>query len=296
MTTFPPAQASLPTNLRPGGRFADWRPAPPRYVVVDVDGTLVGTDGRATAAVEQAVRICHGEGLHVGLATGRMPHACGALSQQLGLSGPHVVHNGAQLWAPEAVLRSWPLPDAQVERLIEVCTTHDLYAELYIGDGYWVTDDRPAARRHWSLLCAEPDGMVTDRDLQRDEVIKATVLLFPQDDPDLVLSELTLAGLTAGPAHAPALPEVTFVNVTDAGADKGVAVTAAAMHLGHEMAQVMAVGDGLNDVSMLMVAGTAIAMGQAPDAVKDVAHLVVPEFDADGVVHALEAAVAWRQT
>lgn len=293
MTGFPPTRAGLPAGLRPGGRFAQWQPTRPRYVVVDVDGTLIGSDGRATAVVEESAKACVDAGIAVGLATGRMPRACRPLAQQLGLIGPHVVHNGAELWADGRAVRTWPLPPAHTEALLEVCARHDLYAELYVDDGYWVTDLRPEARPHWDLLGAEPFGLLDDADVDRSDIIKATVLLFPADDVDAVIGELTAADLTCGPAHAPLLPHVTFINVTDEQVDKGVAVAAAAEHLGCGLSDVVAVGDGLNDLSMLAVAGTAVAMGQAADQVIAAAHLVVPEVDADGVAHALDAVVSW---
>jgi Cof subfamily protein (haloacid dehalogenase superfamily) len=292
MLVYPPTGVALPTDLRPGGRAADWRPSRPRYVVLDVDGTLLGLTGVATPAVEAAVAACRADGLPVGLATGRMPSACRALAGQLGLSGPHVVHNGAEVRADGASVRRWPLDRAQVDALLAVCAAHDLYAEVYVGDGYWVTDRRDRARPHWDLLSEGPSGLIADCDL--DAVLKATLLLFDDDDLDGVLDDLAAADLACGPAHAPAIPQVTFVNVTAPGADKGAALAAAAAHVGCGLDEVVAVGDGLNDLSMLAVAGTAIAMGQASSEVIAAAHLVVPEVDADGVDHALRAALGWR--
>jgi hydroxymethylpyrimidine pyrophosphatase-like HAD family hydrolase len=54
----------------------------------------------------------------------------------------------------------------------------------------------------------------------------------------------------------------------------------------------VAIGDEVNDISMLMRAGTAVAMGQAPDTVRACAHLTVAEAAGDGVADALRAAVA----
>jgi hydroxymethylpyrimidine pyrophosphatase-like HAD family hydrolase len=101
-------------------------------------------------------------------------------------------------------------------------------------------------------------------------------------------------GLLAGAAGSPRTPELTYVNATHPDADKGRALVRAAEHLGVDLADVVAVGDAANDLSMLAVAGTAIAMGQAEAEVLDAAHLVVPDVDAHGVAVALDACLSWR--
>jgi hypothetical protein len=63
----------LPEGLRPGGRFAEWSPGVPRYVVADVDGTLIARGTTATPVVAEAVGEAHAAGLAVGFATGRLP-------------------------------------------------------------------------------------------------------------------------------------------------------------------------------------------------------------------------------
>lgn len=295
---MPPSHATvtgtLPEELRPGGRFARWQPAAPRYVVVDVDGTVLGDAREATGAVEDAVRACQAVGLRVGLATGRMPAACAPLLRQLGLDGPHVLHNGAQVRDRGTELRTWPMAPEEAQRLRDLCARRDLYAEFYIGDGYYVSDERPGGRRHWDLLGCGPAGLLADVDLAEAQVVKATILLFDGEDAAPLVETLRDAGLNAGVGHAPSVPDVQFVNVTDRSADKGAALLVAAAHAGCAPAEVVAVGDGLNDLPMMAVAGTAVAMGQASPAVRRGAHLVVPEVDADGLAHALHAAAHWR--
>lgn len=288
-----PAAPPLPRGIRPGGRFAEWAAEPPRYLVADVDGTLLAEAHEPTAPVLEAAEACTAVGLRVGLATGRMPAAVLDLIGLLGAAGPHVVHNGAEVWADGQVLAAWALP-ADARRLMRrLCAAHGLYAEFYVGDGYWVTDRRAVAHRHWELLRRPPDGDVDDLDMDSTEVLKATVILFQGDDPAPVLRTLADAGLACGAAHAPALPEATFLNVTHPDADKGAALRVAARRAGVPMSAVAAVGDGLNDLSMLRVAGTAIAMGQAAAEVREAAHLIVPELADDGVAHALRAVASW---
>ena len=52
---------------------------------------------------------------------------------------------------------------------------------------------------------------------------------------------------------------------------------------------VMAIGDGFNDVEMLEYAGIGVAMGNAPPAVKAIADWVAPTVEADGVVRAIQS-------
>lgn len=280
----------LPPDVAPGGRFDEWAPHVPRFVVADVDGTLLGRSPEASEPVVSALRETQSAGLRVGFATGRMRAAVEPLWLQTRAAGPHVLHNGAMVRAGGRTLRTWPLTEDQATRLLEVCREHDLYAEMYVGDGYLVTDDRPEASVHWGMLRQEPAGFADQLDPGRDEIVKSTVAVF-DGPPDPVLALIEDAGLVCGVATSPLAPGVSFINVTHPDADKGRALEHAASHIDVSLPDVIAIGDGHNDLSMLQRVGTAIAMGQAEPEIKDVAHLVVPEVDVDGVVHAFRLSV-----
>lgn len=280
----------LPADVRPGGRIGHWTRHVPRFVVADVDGTLLGRSPEATEPVVIALRDTQAAGLRVGFATGRMRAAVEPLWLQTQAAGPHVLHNGAMVRADGRTLATWPLTVEQATRLLDVCREHQLYAELYVGDGYLVTDARPEARVHWGMLHQDPAGFAEELDASRDEIVKSTVAVF-DGPPDPVVGLLRDAGLACGVATSPLATGVSFINVTHPDADKGRALERAAAHVGVELEDVVAIGDGHNDLSMLERAGTAIAMGQAEPEIRDVAHLVVPEVDVDGVVHAFQLCV-----
>lgn len=280
----------LPADVVPGGRFDDWEPHVPRFVVADVDGTLLGRSPEATGPVVSALRDTQAAGLRVGFATGRMRAAVEPLWLQTRAAGPHVLHNGAMVRAGGHTLATWPLSSEQAVRLLDLCRQHDLYAEVYVGDGYLVTDDRPEARVHWGMLHQEPAGFADELDPSRQEVVKSTVAVFDRP-PDPVVALLEDAGLACGTATSPLAAGVSFINVTHPDADKGRALERAATHLGMTLADVIAIGDGNNDLSMLQRVGTAIAMGQAEPEIKAICHLVVPEVDVDGVTHAFRLCI-----
>ncbi|HSK21644.1 MAG TPA: HAD family hydrolase [Egicoccus sp.] len=288
----------LPDDIRPGGRFDAWRPATPAYVVCDVDGTLIGPRAEATDEVAAAVAAAQAAGLKVGFATGRARLGVEALWQQLRATGPHLLHNGAEVRAEGRTIAAWSLTLGQVDALLGFARTRDdAYLEVYTDEGYWVSAWDERARDHWTLLGHEPSGVLTEAAQLAGHVVpKITMTVFDTETVADVVAGIARLGLVPGHADSPRVPHLHFVNATHPDTDKGRALARAAEYLGIDLDETVAIGDAANDRSMLEVAGTAIAMGQAPPEIQAVAHLVVPDVDAHGVAVALDAARTWRQT
>lgn len=288
---------ALPAGIRPGGRYDQWRRPDPAYVVCDVDGTLIGPQVDATDEVADAVARAQAAGLRIGFATGRMRMGVQALWEQLRTTGPHLLHNGAEVRAEGTTVAAWSLTLEQVDRLLAFTRTRDdAYLEVYTDEGYWVSAWDERARTHWDILGHEPLGVIEEAAVLAGQPIpKVTMTVFVTAAVPAIIAGIEAAGLTPGQADSPRAPELHFVNATHPDTDKGRALVRAAEYLDIDLAQTVAIGDAANDLSMLQVAGTAIAMGQAPLEIQQVAHLVVPDVDAHGVAVALDAVRAWRE-
>lgn len=286
---------SLPAGLAPGGRFDEWQPTAISYVVCDVDGTLIGPAELATSEVVAAIGRAQQAGLRVGYATGRMRDGVRELQEQLGANGPHVLHNGAEVRHNGTTVARWALTHEQVDALLALARERDdLYLEVYGESGFHVSSLDERARPHWDLLRAEPLGVLERAaDLGDTRVPKATFALFSDEALPWLEARLTTFDAEFGTASSPRTPGMVFTNVNQPGATKGAAIRAAAAHLSLELHQVAAIGDAGNDRSMLAVAGTAIAMGQAEPEIRAAAHLVTRSVDEDGVATALDALRTW---
>ena len=79
-----------------------------------------------------------------------------------------------------------------------------------------------------------------------------------------------------------------FIECLPLGIDKGTALEELAAHLGISMQDVVAFGDSNNDAAMLRAVGTAVVMGNADPAVKEIADIVAASNEEDGVAQVIE--------
>ena len=89
-------------------------------------------------------------------------------------------------------------------------------------------------------------------------------------------------------ATTPAFPGVDFLNILAKGVSKGKALHALTKHLGITPAEVIAIGDGANDIPLLSAVGLAVAMGNASEAVKAVADHITLDVEHGGLAKAIE--------
>ncbi len=285
----------IPSSLVAGGRHDQWRPGVPGYVALDVDGTLVTSEEIPTPSVLTAIERLTGLGVRVGLATGRMAAANAPLLATAVFTGPHVFHNGAVVRDGDGSDRVvLGLDDGAVDGVLSFGRERDdVSVEVYVDETY-LTDRRdPRSAPHSDLLRLAPAGTISGvEDLGGRPAIKAVVVCFTAAAATATIAAVTELGLAPGAAASPVTPQLRYVNVTRRGVDKGSGVRAAAGLLDLTLDRVAAIGDETNDLPVLEVVGTGIAMGDASDAVRGRAHLVAPRFEDGGTAAALHAIAA----
>ncbi|MCC7495381.1 MAG: HAD hydrolase family protein [Fimbriimonadaceae bacterium] len=265
-----------------------------RLAAIDVDGTLTDPDDRLRPAVREAVRAVLRAGGRVVLATGRGPVAGGQTIAQLGFDLPLVLANGALLHdrLGEPPWRRRLLPPAvarQVVRLHRAAGMEPLVYDDPAATGQVLLEraapsNAPFAERHPQRLLWEPDLLAA---LDRD-VLLTTCL--GEERPIRALSEDLAAALdgqaTVQPLYHPKY-QCWSVDVLAPGCCKWLGVLACAERWGIAGDEVLAIGDGLNDLPLLQGAGWGVAMGNAAPEVQAAADEVVPDNAHDGVAVAL---------
>jgi len=244
-----------------------WRP---RLVALDIDGTLLKwiegagqTYEQVAPAVHDAVQRAHDAGAHIVLASGRSPHGMTTIADLLDLEGGEpawvVASNGAVVFrypplevvheetfdarpAVEAILREHPGVLVAVEER---------------GVGYRVNRPFPAGE-------LSGDMVITDvADLVAQHVSRVIIR-----DPDSTAEDfLDLAGRLGLHGTDYVVGWTAWLDLAPVGVSKASGLAHVADRLGVAAADVLAIGDGRNDIEMLRWAGRGVAMGQAVEPV-----------------------------
>ncbi len=82
--------------------------------------------------------------------------------------------------------------------------------------------------------------------------------------------------------------EPYFLELVPKGIDKARSLSVLLDELGLKREELMAAGDGFNDLSMVKFAGMGVAMANAQDVVKENADFITLSNEEDGVAHAVE--------
>jgi Cof subfamily protein (haloacid dehalogenase superfamily) len=267
--------------------------APVRLLLVDVDGTLVGHDLEISPGVRQAIEAVRKRGVHVGLCTGRPEIATRHYIEELNLDGYHVFDAGALIkdTLADKVLFHRPLPNHIARQIVDYAHAHNINIEAYGAGGYFVEEMLERTQVHAGLQRFQPTLTNFVELIGKIEITKMEAVTVNEEEKaraQTMLDHFSHGGeMDYGWAIVPGL-DIQFVNILAKGISKGEAVDQLIAHTGLPHAQIMGIGDGPNDEPLLKAVGIGVAMGNAPDSLKQHAEWVTASVDEDGLARAIE--------
>ena len=263
-----------------------------RLLVSDVDGTLVQPDKSLSPSTAAAAARVQAAGVMLAIVSARPPRGISWIAEALHLTAPLAGFNGGTLLAPDgAVIRQQTVPAPAIRTALDLFARRGVDAWLFTADEWLLTN--PAGpridleRRTVRFM----ERVVPDLSPYVDQAGK---IVGVSDDYDkLAAVEAELQTLLDGAATAHRSQKY-YLDVTHPDANKGNAVRALAAHLGVDLADVAVIGDMENDVPMFLVAGFAVAMGNASPAVQAKAAAVTGANDRDGWAQAVDTIILPR--
>jgi 5-amino-6-(5-phospho-D-ribitylamino)uracil phosphatase len=266
-----------------------------RILALDVDGTLLDSDGTLRPSTAEAVARAARAGIRPVLCTGRRYRRARPVAEQLGLDAPLVCNSGALVKDPADHRTLWRA-DLDASLLAEILGIFEAHGECAVS-----FTDRTPDDFDFLVACASTGRPLFDDYLDQNRPhahvdphwaarlqdaghyhlcaigSKAEMLVFER----IILSRLSGRVRTFVQRSPRYLG--TMCEVIRHDASKWTAILHLAELWGVDPSEICAVGDDKNDVPMLLGAGLGVAMGHADDEVLAAADHVTGDHDNDGV-------------
>ena len=266
-----------------------------KLLALDMDGTLLTSDKRISARTREALRNLAERGTPVAYCTGRCFKELLEYPQELPFVRYGVLSSGAIVYDFEICerLAVRPLDTDAILCAMEIARVEDAMVHVMAVEASVTRADDIARmgelgmgvyRSMFERICTLEDDPASWAAEHAGEVVKVNFYHKDPSSRDRTRRRIEQARLPLALANA----EATSVECSASGVSKAKGLQTLAEYLGISLNEVVAVGDSDNDVEALGAVGMPVAMGNATDAVRGLARLVVASNDEDGIVEVVE--------
>lgn len=257
-----------------------------RLVVSDLDGTLLTPEHRVGAYTGRVLRGLRDQGVELAIASGRHFQDVRAVSKQFGSDVCTISSNGAAVYGGDGdMLEMTALEPDCLEFLLRDRAFSSVHTNLYCAHEWLVERPEPA------LLVYHAESGFAYRVVDFSELDGKPVLkvFFYGEHQELADLESTIVERCAGQVATTFSLPITL-EVMAGGVSKGAALERVCERKGLDLSDVIAFGDGPNDLEMLRTAGSGVLMGNAVSQLKNALpeHRVIGRNDDEAVARYLE--------
>lgn len=283
-----------------------------KLIATDLDGTLLNEKGLVSDENAAAIKKAIDQDIEFVVATGRSFDAANIPLHRAGIKAPVISLNGANTSTEDKkLIRDIPMEKENVKVIFDACRKYDIYFEVFTNKGVFST-----SREHFLQVMI--DIIKSANPIMPEEELRKTAeLRFQFEKVEFITSydelftgkDIRIYKILAFSLEKSKLKQVRHqlideknivitssgdinLEFNNAAAQKGTALEAYAKSLGIGMTDVMALGDNLNDASMLQVAGRSVAMGNALPEIKAMCDFMTGKNTENGVASAIEEMLA----
>lgn len=279
-----------------------------KLVACDLDGTLFNSDMTVSPANVKAVKNAQKNGIEFLIATGRAPRESRSILKKadlhtgfINLNGVLVFNENTQLMIKHSI--SKPKAQQLVQLLhqagfyFEILTANQVYSEdlnqRIANVAHLMVDLNPLFDFKQAVAISAGNRSIMNmkqinsfEDLLKDPKIEVMkIIAFDarghEAFVDIKKEIAAIGGLVVTSSSS------SNIEINDYHAQKGIALLDYAKLKGIKREEIAAIGDNLNDESMIQAAGTGVAMGNAIPTIKNIAQVVTKRNNEDGVAYIL---------
>lgn len=257
-----------------------------KLLVFDLDGTLLEKDGNLSSETLRILKSFEEKNVRSTIATGRSLKSASKFIEQINNKVPVILFNGARIF--DAVTRHYlyseVLSDSLLQKMGFLCQRSSVSIFFFIDEDVYAVNLTVYAARY-----VYRDGLsyrlVDDIDPIKHRKITKIVLTGPSFE--LTSVENSLKFQHRVPASI-TRSEDDLLEILPFGVNKAEALKKLCKFLGIDLKDVVAFGNGENDLEMIKIAGIGVTFKDAPDTVKSQAKIILHNCGYSGLQEFLE--------
>ena len=258
-----------------------------KLLAVDLDGTLLDKTGVPHDIDVAAMRALQDSGIAVTIVTGRLFSGTTPAARAIGITGAIACADGSHvaLAGCGTTLVHHGMDAESLAVVRQACMRSRVTTFVFLRDAILHDDDAESFLPFVSLWTNNIRHTPSALHTELPEAPTAVVALGPEAAIRLAMDDIQRKSggkLQCAAFGIKRLGDCWGLIIRREVASKGTALAWLAAHHGCTLAETVCVGDWLNDVSMMKVAGRSFAMGQAPEEVKAIATDVLEETSSIG--------------
>jgi Cof subfamily protein (haloacid dehalogenase superfamily) len=269
-----------------------------KLIFFDIDGTLVGFDGKIPESTYRALKLAKDNGNKIFICTGRSRCQIYDYLLEYGFDGI-VAATGAYVEYEGKVIRHETIGEENIARLIEYFERENIAYTLQAADSQISSPEKLEIMRQIINEQLKASKREDNPNVFADVILaddlrtnpkkyayaeKAIYFGSPRSIEEVTDAFSPYFDVTASSFEK---PDDTSGEVTIAGINKASGMKMLGEYLGYGRADMIAFGDGPNDIDMLEYAGTGVAMGNAGEWTKNAADIITERIDEDGIYNEL---------
>jgi len=252
-----------------------------KLITLDIDGTLINSEGIITDETAKAIWRCRDAGVVVTISTGRPIQGVRNFIEELGLDAPIITYNGAMIVDAVTgdILFEQGMMRQDAENVLRLGLERDTTVIAWSDNKLYVNKINGHVDSYKKLSGEEPVVFTDITDIVGRGVTKIIwiddvdrIEAWKKGIKDMVNNSVTYC--TSQPY---------FLEFFSSSVSKAAALEFIGRRLGIRREEMIAIGDGYNDLSMIEDAGLGVAMGNAPAGVREKADYVTASNDENGV-------------
>lgn len=283
-----------------------------KFIAIDIDGTLLNSAGELTEYTIDTIKQVTEKGIKVVLTSGRVTDSVRGIASKLNADKHVICDNGATIVDLEnnQIVFSNYIEKNTIVKLVEFCLTNNVYYMVFTNKEIIVKDLQHMAlafykQRHHLRDEATGVSQIKFAGLEYIKKVKdpfTRIVICDQDraiynsiinmlknfDDIALLAAPHISNKIIKDGDSEILLSYSYAEILAKDTNKWTAIKNLTNKLGIKTEEIMAIGDNFNDIEMIQNAGLGIAMNNGSPVAKEVASVIAPSNNDDGVAKVME--------